>query len=41
VELPDLVMPTLPSFPWRTVLYGGVALLGGVVLFHIVTHRRS
>jgi hypothetical protein len=39
VHLPNLALPELPSFPWRAVVYGGVAVLGGLLLFRIVTPR--
>ena len=38
-ELPDMVLPMLPSFPWRTLVYGGAAVLGGVVLIRVVRGR--
>jgi len=44
-KLPDIHLPSLPdisfpSFPWRTIVYGGVAVLGGIVVIHVVGGRR-
>jgi hypothetical protein len=40
VHLPNLTLPELPSFPWRALVYGGVAVVGGILLVRIVRPRR-
>ena len=39
-KFPDINLP-LPSFPWRTLVYGGAAVLGGIVLIRVVGNRRQ